>query len=61
MTVSEWFYKTVMVQGICVLVILLSVIIMKYFFKSAFLQTEKFYRDNILSDTKISEVLPDEI
>lgn len=61
MTFFEWFYKTVIVQSICVLIILASVVIMKYFFKGAYSQIEKFYREEILSDTKISEVLQNEI
>ncbi len=61
MTFFEWFYKTVIVQSVCVLIILLSVIIMKYFFKDVFAEIKDFYREEILSDTKISEVLADEI
>ena len=61
MTFFEWFYKTVIVESICVLIILLSIIIMKYFFKSTFLQVDKFYTQEILSDTRIEEVLPNEI
>lgn len=61
MTFFEWFYKTVVVQSVCILIILLSVVVMKYFFKSAYNEVEKFYREEILSDTSISEVLPNEI
>ncbi len=61
MTFFEWFYKTVIVESVCVLIILISIIIMKYFFKSAFLEVEKFYTQEILSDTKIEEVLSNEI
>lgn len=61
MTFFEWFYKTVIVQSVCVLIILASVIIMKYFFKGTYSQLENFYREEILSDTKISEVIPNEI
>lgn len=61
MTFFEWFYKTVIVQSVCVLIILASIVIMKYFFKGAYSQIESFYREEILSDTKISEVLGNEI
>ena len=61
MTFFEWFYKTVIVQSVCVLMILASIVIMKYFFKGAYSQIENFYREEILSDTKISEVLGNEI
>jgi len=61
MTFFEWFYKVVIVQSVCVLVILLSIVIIKYFFKDTFAKIERFYIDNITDDTKISEVLESEI
>lgn len=61
MTFFEWFYKTVIVQSVCVLIILVSIITMKYFFKDTYKEIKNFYRQEILSDTKISEVLPNEI
>lgn len=61
MTFFEWFYKTVIVESVCVAIILLSIIIMKYFFKSTFLEVKNFYTQEILSDTRIEEVLLDEI
>ncbi len=61
MTFFEWFYKIVIAQSICVLIILSSVCVIKYFFGSEYIKVENFYREEILSDTKLSEVMPREI
>ncbi len=61
MTFFDWFYKAIIVQSVCVLIILSGVVVIKYFFKANFTKIEKFYIDNITADTKISEVLESEI
>ncbi len=61
MTFFEWFYKAVIVQSVCVFLILISVVVIKYFFKDTFIKIEKFYTDNITADTKLSEVLEGEV
>lgn len=61
MTFFEWFYKTVIVQSICVLIILASVLVIKYFFKGTFQKIETFYKQEIMADTKVSEVLEGEV
>lgn len=60
-TFFEWLYKVCIVQTVCVVIILVSVLVIKYFFKDTFSQIQKFYNTHILSETKISEVLSDEI
>jgi hypothetical protein len=60
MTFFEWFYKNLILSGVFVLILLLSVVIIKYFAPDIFAETQKFYKDNFLTDTKISEVLDGE-
>lgn len=61
MTFFEWFYRAVIIQGICVLLILSSVVVIKYFFKSEFKRVQNFYDTHIAVDTDINEVLKDEV
>lgn len=61
MTFFEWFYKVVIIQSVCVLIILSSVLVTKYFFKSEFSVLEEFYKTEIMNDTDIKEVLSGEI
>ncbi len=61
MTFFEWFYKVVIVQSICVILILLSVVTMKYLFKEEYVKIKDFYKTEILNDTDVNEVLLDEI
>lgn len=51
------FINIIITQTICVLVVLLSVIVVKYFFKAEYAELEKWYKDNIAVNTEISEVL----
>ncbi len=60
MTFFEWFYKNLILSGIFVLIMLLSVIFIKYFVPDTFAELQKFHKDKILSDTKISEVIDGE-
>ncbi len=48
-------------QAICISLILLSLIAIKYLFKPTYKELEKWYRNNMLSDTAVSEVLDFEI
>ena len=61
MTFFEWFYKAVIIEGITLLLILLSILTLKYFFKSEFKKIEDFNTKYIAVDTNISEVLNNEI
>ncbi len=57
MSFSGWYYKALIVQGACVLLMLLSVLALKYFYKAEFKEVQKFYNDYIAVDTDINEVL----
>lgn len=61
MTFFEWFYKVVILQAICVLLIILSVLAVKYFYKSEFEKVREFYNDYIAVDTDVNEVLKNEV
>lgn len=57
----DWFYKVLIIQTICVLIILSAVVVMKYFFKGQFSKIAEFYNQNIMADTYIAEVLEDAV
>ena len=61
MTFFEWFYKTVIAQSICVLIILISVLVIKYFFNGTYQKLAEFHSEYIKSDTSVSEVMKGEI
>lgn len=51
----------IILQAVCVLLIILSVLAVKYFYKSEFKKVQAFYYENIAVDTDINEVLKDEV
>ena len=53
--------KLIIAQTVCVLIIISSVLVIKYFFKGTYKQLTKWYIDNVCVDTDINEVLEDEI
>ena len=61
MTFFEWFYRTLIVQTVCVLLLLTGVIFAKYFWSETYIQIKDFYMEKIACDTKISEVFEGEI
>lgn len=61
MTFFEWYYRVLIIQAVCIFIILSGVLAVKYFFKEEFLKVTEFYQKNIMIDTKISEVIEDEL
>ena len=61
MAFFDWFYKVLIIQTICVLIILSAVVVMKYFFQGQFSKIAEFYNQNIMADTYIAEVLEDAV
>ena len=61
MTFFECFYKAVIIESIVVLLILLSILTLKYFFKKEFKKVQDFHEKYIVVDTDINEVLKNEI
>lgn len=55
---SKWIYITV-TQLVCVAIILLSVLVTKFFFKDTYSELLKWYNTNIQNETDIAEVLKD--
>ncbi len=53
----DYLYKIVVTQVICVSLILLSVLVVKYFFKSTYKELKDFYEIYICDDTNVEEVL----
>ena len=61
MTFFEWFYKVIILQAVCVVLIISSMLTIKYFFKDEFQKVKAFYRHNVVVDTDINEVLGDAV
>jgi hypothetical protein len=55
---SKWIHITV-TQLVCVAIILLSVLVTKFFFKDTYSALQKWYNTNIRNETDITEVLKD--
>lgn len=53
--------RLIIAQTVCVLFIIFSVLVIKYFFKGTYKQLARWYNENICVDTDINEVLGDEI
>lgn len=53
---NKWI-GIVITQSICILIILISLILMKYFWKDTFSSVKKWYEINICNDTDVNEVL----
>lgn len=54
---SNNYINIVITEFICVAVVLLSVLSIKYFFKSEFKSLKKWYTAEICDDTRIEEVI----
>ena len=61
MTFFEWFYKAIIIESLTLLLILLTVLTLKFFFKSEFKKVQDFHAKYFAVDTDISEVLSNEI
>lgn len=55
------FFGIVITQCICVIIILIGVICVKYFFKDTYKKLDTFYKEEICSTTKIDEVISSEV
>ncbi len=53
------YFAIVITQCVCVVILLISLICIKYFFKGTYKQLKVFYEKEICSDTDINEVLSD--
>lgn len=55
---NKWFH-IIITQAVCVSIILIGILITKYFFKSTYKDIKEWYEINIQNDTDINEVLSD--
>ncbi len=51
------YLNVIITQALCMLVVLLSVITIKYLFKSEFKSLQKWYLEEFCNDTLIEEVI----
>lgn len=61
MNKNDNIYKLIIAETVCVAIMLLSIITVKYFFKSTYKSLYNWYCLNVLVDTDIEEVLGNEI
>lgn len=54
---KDRFIDIVITQLVTVALILISVLVIKYFFKTTYTELKDWYKDNICVDTDIDEVL----
>lgn len=55
----DCFPHIIITQSICVVIILLTVLVVKYFFKGTYNQVKEWYSQNICVDTDINQVISD--
>lgn len=55
----DCFAYIIITQSICVVLILLTVLVVKYFFKGTYNQVKEWYSQNICVDTDIEQVISD--
>ncbi len=48
-------------QAVCVAVILITVLVIKYFFNGSYVKLEKWYSENIMEETEITADFDEEI
>ena len=54
------YFCIVITQAVCVAIILISLICIKYFFKSTYKKINTFYNEEICSTTDVNEVINNE-
>lgn len=55
------FFGIIITEAVVTLIIILSVLAVKYFLKGTYLSLKEWYSVNICAETDINEVLDDEI
>lgn len=57
---NSQFANIIITQAICVALILMAVLVTKYFFKDTYNELKLFYEQQICADTDINEVIGEE-
>ncbi len=55
------YVKMLIVEGVAALVIIISVLTVKFFFKDTYKNLSEWYKENVLVDIDISEVIKSEV
>lgn len=56
-TITDKWFKIIVTQALCVLIILLTITIVKFFFKGTFSKLKVWYTQNICAQTDVNEVI----
>ena len=56
---KNYYIPIIITQSICVILIALCLVCIKYFFKDIYKETKKFYINELCSQTDIKEVIED--
>ena len=54
------FFAIFITQTVCIAVILIAVLIIKFFFEGSYTKMQKWYVKNILDETSVSEIFDGE-
>lgn len=57
---KNMFIPICVAQAVCIAVILIAVLIIKFFFGGSYTKLQKWYGENILDETNVSEVFEEE-
>lgn len=57
---KNMFIPICVTQAVCIAVILIAVLIIKFFFDGSYTKLQKWYGENILDETNVSEVFEEE-
>jgi len=57
---KKYFTEIFITQSICITVIIIIILITKFFFKNEYIKLKNFYEKQICSQTHVSEVLSDD-
>ncbi len=57
---KNMYIQICVTQAVCIAVILIAVLIIKFFFESSYTKIQKWYDKNILDETNVSEIFDGE-
>ena len=51
------YLKLIIIQGVIAIIVILSVVVLKFGFKNTYNNFKNWYKENVLSDTDVYEVV----
>lgn len=57
---KNMFVPICVTQAVCIAVILITVLVIKFFFEGSYVKLQKWYGESILDETNISDVFDEE-